>query len=164
MNDVLARQRHDAVAINALLLPVEGDQLLVPLSAIAEVVNDRVAARGAGDPEWLHGWIDWRQQHIPVLSFETLAGKGRAGFGTRAVIAVCYGVTAAAERGFYGLALTGFPRSLRVFREQTLVALDARDCRPGELLAVELASEQMLIPDLDYLETLSMAAPLRARC
>jgi hypothetical protein len=153
-----------AFQINALLLPVAGDLLLVPMSAIAEVIDGKVDGRRDEDPAWLQGWIDWRHHYIPVLSFEAVMGGARAADVGNTVIAICNGISAAAaERGFYGLALTGFPRSLRVFRESHLAPRDGYHCRPGELHALALAGEQMLIPDLDYLEKLSVAAPFSQR-
>lgn len=147
------------ISISALLLPMVGDPLLVPLTAVAEVVAGHATVRNAADPAWLHGWIDWRQHSIPVLSFPAVTGAAREALDPGSVIAIFNGVGAAASRGFFALALAGFPRSIKLSAASGLTTTRGYRYRPGELLAGALAADPMRVPDFDHLEQLSMSIP-----
>src|SRR5690554_7508940 len=74
--------------IPGLLIPMHGRPWLVPNIVVAEIVPLRQPDRPAQGPEWLLGWIDWRDESIPLLSFEKLNDSSQVTIGPDARIAV----------------------------------------------------------------------------
>lgn len=146
--------------VDALLLPVIGSPLLVPMAAIAEIIPARglTLTTHPGNPTWLYGWFFWRNQHIPLMSYEAAAGAVVTELRDDHRIAICNAVAGAAERGFYALVIQDLPSPVRLSEEDPFLAV--RDAAPGVgvLSEVSLEGERARIPDLGYLEKISMSA------
>ena len=74
--------------ISSLLIPMQGRPWLVPNIVVAEIIPLRQPDRPGHGPEWLLGWLSWRDQNIPQLSFEKLNESGQITIGQDARIAV----------------------------------------------------------------------------
>ena len=141
--------------LNAVLLPLRDDPLLLPGVAIADAIGAgglRPAAAGA--PDWFAGWIRWQDLDLPVLHFERLNGGAATDPGRRARIVVLQPVTAGAGLPRLGLLCDGHPQLLSLSRE----ALEARPLRDGDdrrLLLARVAAEgrEARVPDLAEIET-----------
>ncbi len=146
--------------VDALLLPVIGAPLLVPMAAIAEIIPARglTLTTHPGNPAWLYGWFSWRDQHIPLMSYEAAVGGVPATLEDTDRIAICNAVADATERGFYALVIQDLPSPVRLSEEDAFFAV--REAAPGVgvLSEVSLEAERVCIPDLDYLEKISMSA------
>lgn len=146
--------------LDGLLLSVGVDTLLVPMTCIAEIIEDRPpVTRSPQSQAWLHGWIDWRQQHIPLLAFEGLEGVGPPPLTESSQIVIFNAIGASAERGFFALAIDNLPRPMRFSNEQDLPITPASD-QAGIALATSIEGKPVLIPDLEYLEQLSIEAAI----
>lgn len=146
--------------VDALLLPVVGAPLLVPMAAIAEIIPGRglTLTTHPGNPAWLYGWFFWRDQHLPLMSYEAAIGGVAAARENTHRIAICNAVADAAERGFYALVIQDLPSPVRLSEEDAFSAVGATAPGVGVLAEVSLEEERACIPDLDYLEKISMSA------
>ena len=63
--------------LTGLLLPLSDRSLVLPNVAVAELIGYQPCTPLPHQPAWLLGWIDWRSQRLPLLSFEAACG-GRA--------------------------------------------------------------------------------------
>ena len=146
--------------IDGLLLPVGVDTLLVPMTCVAEIIEERPAlTRSPQSKPWLHGWIDWRKQHIPLLAFEGLEGIGPMPLTETSQIIIFNAIGVGAERGFFALAIDNLPRPMRLSEEQDLPIASSPE-RTGIAFATTIEDKPVLIPDLEYLEQLSVEAAL----
>ncbi|MCE6984778.1 chemotaxis protein CheW, partial [Pseudomonas frederiksbergensis] len=68
-------------------LPLSDRCLVLPNVAVAELIGFQAGSPVLASPEWLLGWIDWRGQRLPLLSFESACG-GQLQVGERARIVV----------------------------------------------------------------------------
>lgn len=134
--------------IASLLIPMQGRPWLLPNIAVAEVIPLRQPDRPGHGSEWLLGWINWRDQDIPLLSFERLNESGQVTIGAEARIAVLNSVTG--NIGFYAVVVQGIPRQLKVNR-QDLVE-EPVDTGPAEAMYIQLGGDLAVIPDLDAME------------
>lgn len=134
--------------IASLLIPMQGRPWLLPNIAVAEVIPLRQPDRPGHGSEWLLGWINWRDQDIPLLSFERLNESGQVTIGAEARIAVLNSVTG--NVGFYAVVVQGIPRQLKVNR-QDLVE-EPVDTGPAEAMYIQLGGDLAVIPDLDAME------------
>lgn len=146
--------------VECALLALSGRrlQLLVPLNAIAEVVEEPPLAARDAHATWLLGWAHWREMEIPLLDYEAIGGEpGAPGDRTRRMVVVkTLGGTA--PRSYYGLAIQDLPRPLRLGADSDLIAREVPPPK-GAALLVDIGGEPALIPDFELLEALAREAP-----
>ena len=142
-------------AVSALLLVLANNSLLVPLSAVAEVANNDMAITPLENPDdRFYGWIMRRDQQLPLLSFEGILGETPVPLTAQSRVVILNAVGAAAERGFYGLVVQGYPQRVNIVDNDEELTKKLEDI-PGVLYQV-VQEEAALIPDFEYLERLSI--------
>ncbi len=160
--------RHSELAIeegptqvNALLLPVAHAPLLVPMVAVAEVAKADIPITPLQqEQESFYGWISWRDQRLPLLSFEGISGTGKRPLTGASRLVILNAIGVAAPRGFYGLVLEGFPRPVKISSTEDGQHVEKLTGLPGVLYNLAVNGEEVLIPDFDLFEALSLQAPL----
>lgn len=137
-------------ALNSLLLPLYGRTLLLPSTALAELINPQAVEPQPGAPGWYLGDIIWRDLRVPLLSFEC-ASSGASPLAPQAGerVAVLNAIGGRPQLKFFALRLRGIPRPLRV--ESTLVSA-GEPLAPLELDSALAEGETVRIPDLLALE------------
>lgn len=138
--------------VRSLWIPLQDVNLLLPNVAVAEVIAFRVEEVLEAGPEWLLGGLRWREQHIPVVSFEAYCGRSAPALAEQTRIVVLNTLRGDAELPFYALATTGIPRLFLADEEALGDTLDAEEYA-GEhcLSAVRIGNESAVIPDLNQL-------------
>ncbi len=146
--------------VASLLIPLQGQTLLVPNVSVAEIVPIGQIDHVPDAPDWYLGDYHWRDLTIPLASFECLNGQPRPTPGNYARVAV-FNTTGVSEHiHFVALIAQGLPRLARVTPDELQVR-DAEPTNPYELMQVSWAGEDAIIPDipsveqcvLDYLKT-----------
>ncbi|WP_444940222.1 chemotaxis protein CheW [Microbulbifer sp. ZKSA004] len=136
--------------VSSLLLPLEQGQLLVPVDSLSEVVAMQTPMAVQDVPEWYLGDLIWREQRLPVVSFEVMRGGALGSVAEEGRIAVLSTGNPDGELPYFALLLRGTPRLVRVTPEE--LALREQPLNPGELMHVALSGEEAVIPDLQGLE------------
>jgi chemosensory pili system protein ChpC len=139
--------------IRGVLLPLDNGQLLLPNASVSEVVGYIAPDSVAGDmPAWLLGTVAWRQQAVPLVSFELLTGGQQAEIGHRARIAICNTLNGNTERPFMAILLRSIPHLVRVTEESVFPLEESGEI--GEMVQrqVTINGQEAWIPDLDMLE------------
>lgn len=134
--------------ITSLLIPMHGRPWLVPNIAVAEIIPLRQPDRPGHGPEWLLGWMNWRDEAIPILSFEKLNDSGQVVIGADARIAVIN--TVSGDTRFYALVIQGIPRQARI--GQGDLVEEPVETGPAESMYVQFGGDLAVIPDLDAIE------------
>jgi chemosensory pili system protein ChpC len=154
----------DKNELYSLLIPLQGERLLVPRMCVAEVIAFVEAERGpgqAGLPEWFVGHVDWNGRRLPVVSFDRRPdGDGPRKRG-RTRIVVFHAVSPDVKGGHYGLLTQGFPQLVRV--NPDVLGVDAQLPLPKDqpvLCRVRMIHEYPLIPDVDRIERMIAELPL----
>ncbi len=135
--------------IRGVLIPIGGQQLLLPNANVAEIIAYREPASPPADaPDWLLGDFDWRQRKVPLAALENMLGGQYKGY-TRGRIAICYSLLAGEQRPYLGLVSDGIPHLVRVREEdiEPLPLLDG-DADLPILARLRLKGEEALIPDV----------------
>jgi chemosensory pili system protein ChpC len=76
------------LSIRSQIIPIGGGHLVLPNTAVAEVINYSEPAPIAEGPEWLLGLLSWRERDVPLLSFEVMCGQSKPSVPVRAKIVV----------------------------------------------------------------------------
>jgi chemosensory pili system protein ChpC len=138
--------------IRSLWVPLRDMNLLLPNVAVAEIGSYRKPSGIEGAPEWLLGNVKWRGREIPVISLESLCGMSVASNPVFSRLMMVNSVHPDSTLSHYAIVTAGLPGLIQ-FDTDT-----ASDCQPGEQRAircvVQIGSEQAVIPDLDYLQSL----------
>lgn len=137
-----------------IILPLVGGGLLLPNAAVAEVVLAGQLSSAVSSPFML-GYMIWREQEIPVISFEgLLEGELPAGVTMRQM-AVLNGITDRQRMPFFCVALNGVPRLARL-RDSDISPLDLKtvSTESNSLIHsyVKALDLKLMIPDWDVLE------------
>lgn len=139
--------------VRSLWIPLRGMNLLLPNVAVAEVVPYREPDAVEQSPEWLLGGMRWRDQLIPVVSYENICGLDAPETGDRARIIILNTVRDKGQLAFYALVTSGIPRLFLADEEGLGDALEADECASDQTVAaVRIGSETADIPDLDRLQ------------
>lgn len=141
-------------SLNAVLLPLRDERLLLPNLAIADAIAPG-ALRAAVDsaPDWFAGWIVWQDIDLPVLRFERLNGGSHDSSGRRGRIVVLQAAMAGAGVPRFGLVCDGHPQLLSLGRDAIeALPLRASDVAELVLARVRVDGREALIPDLAAIE------------
>ena len=58
--------------IKCVIQKINGDELLMPNSSVAEIVPIKNIINVANKPGWMLGYLDWRGHSVPLISFEAM--------------------------------------------------------------------------------------------
>ncbi|MCH9690922.1 MAG: chemotaxis protein CheW [Gammaproteobacteria bacterium] len=135
-------------ALNCLLLPLAGGQLLLPVNILLEVIVMQNPTPVPDAPAGYLGELSWRKQRLPLLAFEAIQGQQIPQSGSDCRIVVLNSGRQD-KQCFFALIAQGAPRLVEVTPEE-LVDKKTK-CAPGELMHVTLSGEAAVIPDLNKL-------------
>jgi len=139
-------------AVHCLLIPVYGEEILLPNAAVAEVVayTDFEPAENAA--VWFLGHMNWRDLRVPLISFEAASGGQVAPLQKNSRIAILNTLNGNPQLPHFAIVTQGIPH-LQVVQEKHL-SRDEEPADPRSSIAdyVQLNEETLLVPDLDDLE------------
>lgn len=138
--------------VRSLFIPIRGGNLLLPGAVVAEIVPLTDPVPPAEDaPDWLMGMFQWREQQIPLVSFEALTG-GEVPRPTRTTrVAVLKALSNNPQLPYFGLVTQQIPRLLTVF-DGGLQPTEGEDHGPAAAAQVLASGEPVTIPQMDYIE------------
>ncbi len=149
--DDLEAQASEVDEVASLLIPVEQRMLLLPTVSVAEMVPWKAPVPVLNAPDWFLGMFLWREQQVPLLSFEVINGEARADIHSRCRVAILNNTGESDELPFIAVATQGIPRLARV-NDREISQIEDANCKPFELMHVSLAGEQAVIPNIAALE------------
>jgi chemosensory pili system protein ChpC len=136
--------------VASLLIPLHDKQLVLPNVTVAEIIPYRAPTVIGDNAGWLLGQLEWRNVHIPVISYELMSGAERPSIeGAR--LAVINGTGTNRNLPFYAILIQGIPRLTHI-KEDDIVSVEAMHSGPYDQMAVSLSGEQAMIPDLEMIE------------
>lgn len=146
--------------IHSQLITTQSRSLLLPNTAIAEIVRYAAPQAVENAPEWLLGRMVWRGLRIPVVSYERAAGDVATEYDNRARIAVLNGVHSGAALQFYAIVIRNNPRLLKILRDD-IRKESGSDREKFQLQQVVVNDVTAIIPDLAALEQLICSAGIQ---
>ena len=100
--------------IRCLTVPLQGMNLLLPHTVVAEVVSGSSLQTINQVPDWLLGEIAWHQRNVPVVHLETLLILPQAQPDTHCPVLICHSLDAQASYPFIGILTNKMPRLTQV--------------------------------------------------
>ncbi len=148
MTQALASEQTVA-QITGLLLTLSDRLLLVPNTAVAELVAYRNVQPAENSPNWLLGQIAWRDLSLPLLALEAVENDTPVDLDSARVV-IINAIGGRPKSRFFALLIKGIPRSVRI--DDSLQRLSDEPLQALELDAVSIDGEVAKIPDLAGLE------------
>lgn len=136
-------------AIRCMQLPLHGLSLLVPNSAVAEIIGYSAPQQAGQAEPWLQGKISWRGVMVPIVSFEHLCQMEAVEPGPRSRFAVLYNAQPDNQDvPYFGIILQDIPRGYLAQQERMLASFQHAEC---DYLAgqADPLIEGLMVPDLD---------------
>lgn len=156
MGQLVMQQKKQQDEVDSLFVQLGDNSLLVPMSSVAEVVQNVDCEPQADAPAWLLGWVEWRKQRVPFISFEVLAGGDRQGESGVSLALVMntlnHSRNSAAGLPFYAIQIQDFPHLVRISEDDQLQEISGIMKTPYTTMKVGLDERVALIPDLESLE------------
>ena len=137
--------------VASLMIPIVGRLLLVPTVTVAEMIPYQEPLRDPDAPDWHLGEVVWREQQVPLLSFEVLCGEIKPNYNSRCRIAILNNTGVDEKLPFLAIAVQGIPRLARIKADE-IQELEGKTLKQFELMAVTHAGESVIIPDVAALE------------
>ncbi len=150
-----------ATALRAVLLPLTGQNLLLPAAVVAEVVGYVEPYPGGSWPGWVVGVFAWHGQMLPLVSVEAALGlelSQERGRHNRIVVLHTLGGPPGLPR--YGVLVNDTPRVVSIWPESLRVCVPGEAVEPYVRQRVTLSdAESAIIPDLDALQGALLDSP-----
>jgi chemosensory pili system protein ChpC len=143
--------------VACLMVSLSDRKLLLPITAVAEVINTASQPEAGDKTSALYGWINWRDQRIPMLSVEAAMGAPRPALHAENRIAVLNAIGQASDLGYYGVLLQGLPTPVQV-NPESLRETDGGK-QPLALCQVSVGGDEVLLPDFAQIEVLVAGFP-----
>ncbi|MCP4472209.1 MAG: chemotaxis protein CheW [Gammaproteobacteria bacterium] len=139
-----------STSVRCMLLPLRSLNLLIPNSAVAEIIGYSVPRPLSGGSDWFAGVVLWRGVYVPVVAVEqmcNIAGAG-AGAGPRARIAIVYNPEKDPDLPYIGIHMQDIPRAYLAGSDSTESGSSEG---LSEYLITRVDDEQLarVIPDID---------------
>lgn len=131
-----------------MLLPLRSLNLLVPNSAVAEIIGYSTPRALPDSSDWFPGVVLWRGVYIPVVAVEQMCGVDVAQVGPRARIAIIYNPEKDPEVPYLGIHMQDIPRAY-LAEAETMVSGSDEDLSPYLVSRVDDEQLERVIPDLD---------------
>ena len=141
--------------IYVLLVPIQRQRLLLPRTAVREIVRYMTPEplANSATPDWLPGTIKWQDQRVPLISFEGLCGKEIPAKNSRTRIAIMTAISEDMPNRVYAMFVEGFPQLIGVKEKDLVVDEDVKfpdDC--PIITQLKLFNDRPQIPNLQFLE------------
>ncbi|MCK9505212.1 MAG: chemotaxis protein CheW [Porticoccaceae bacterium] len=141
--------------IPCLLAPLSDRKLLLPITAVAEVINTITMPEAGQDGTALYGWMTWRDQRIPLISFEAALGGAKPQLKLENRMAIINAIGDASGLGFYAILLQGLPTPIQVNGDSLRESDEAK--QKLVLMTVQLGEEKATVADFSAVEAVVAA-------
>jgi len=111
--------------IKCIVLKINEAELLMPNALVAEIIPIKNIINVANKPAWMLGYLDWRGQSVPLISFETMGGVRMPSLATGSVkAAVLFSIGEDKNFPYISILVQGAQSEMNVKRADLIVNKD----------------------------------------
>lgn len=153
MSDFLIGKQKALISIECLIADAGTASVLVPMSAVAEVIHDQQVEPDPSAPVWMAGWLEWRKLRIPVLEFFAVQENRTAqNFEEHTKLMVMQSFEEGHGSRYYAVYTRDFPRILKLQDDSELATADNSINENCIEMTVALGDQAMHLPNFSTLE------------
>jgi chemosensory pili system protein ChpC len=140
--------------VKCISLNVNEDKLLLPNAAVAEIVPIKNIINVANKPAWMLGYLDWRGNSVPLVSFETMGGIRMPSLASGTIkAAVLFTIGEDKSFPFVSILVQGTPDILNV-KEEEIISNKEGITHPAVEDKVMIAEETYSVMNMENLEAI----------
>jgi len=136
--------------LEAYILPANPQNVLLPASAIVEVVSVATMIPVSKKPNWFLGKLGWQGRTLPMVAFSRMNSPD-VQLGQFRFAAIIRGSKDVTELPLYALALSSSAKQLTLKRAQVQALQDSTGMAAAAV--VSLGRDPLYIPNMDYVES-----------
>ncbi len=138
----------ESQTVRCMLLPMSSINLVVPNSAVAEIIGYSTPRRLDDSSDWFLGVVLWRGVYVPVISVEHMCDIDSVHIGPRSRIGIIYNPEKDEDLPYIGLHMQDIPRA---YLAESDKMESGSDDDIGQYLLSRLDEDQYsrVIPNLD---------------
>ena len=143
------------LSLRCLLITVQGGQLFLPNSFVAEVLPFATPLRIETAPNWVVGAMLWRNLTTPLVSLGRLIFRVKAEADLNSRIIIVNTLGADSKLPYFGILGTSAPRPLNLRHQDIQMDQDvaaSESHRPGVLGWALYQDQSVIIPDMEAIE------------
>ena len=141
-------------SIKCISLKINQDDILLPNAAVAEIVPIKNIINVANKPDWMLGYLDWRGNSVPLISFEAMGGVRMPSLADGSVkAAVLFSIGDDKDFPYVSLLVQGAPSVLNI-SEDDLLSNKEENNHPAIEEKVMVSDNNYSIINLEKLETI----------
>ena len=141
------------IEVRGQIIPLDGMYMVLPNTAIAEVVSYSEPDPMENKPDWMLGNINWRGATIPLIGFETISAQKTSQINERCRIIMLNSIDNNDRMPFYGILSQDIPRLINI--NESIIQEDTNvKGQPSNyvLSHTVIDGQQAIIPDQSALE------------
>lgn len=137
-----------ATSVRCMLLQLTSLNLLIPNSAVAEIIGYSTPRALSDTSDWFPGVVLWCGVFVPVVVVEEMCNVGSAQVSPRACIAIVYNPEKDPDLPYIGIQMLDIPRA---YLAETESMESGSDENLSPYLITRVDDEQLarVIPDID---------------
>ena len=135
-------------AVRCMLMPLSDINLVIPNSAVSEVIGYSEPRKLEDTSNWFQGVVLWRGVYVPVVSVEQMCGIDIVNIGSRSRIAIIYNPQKDEDLPYIGVHIQDIPRAY-LAESSKMESGNDDDLSPYLLSRVDDEQYARMIPDLD---------------
>ena len=137
--------------IRTIMAPLTEGYMLLPNSAVAEVLEYTAPTPFKDAPAWLLGELAWRGWQVPIISFLRLVNEDASpGTSSKARILIIKTLGESTQVYYIGLIIQGLPR-LKTVTAESLVENETKKLPKALFSKVSVDENTAIIPELGHL-------------
>lgn len=151
--------------LRCLLIAVQGGQVILPNSLVAEVLPFATPLRIEAAPQWVVGAMLWRNLTTPLISLGQLIFRVAPDTDLNSRIIILNTLGSDSQLPHFGLLGTSAPRPVNLQRSEISLDPDVAETdprEPGILSRARYQDQPVLVPDLDAIEAVLQPLVRRA--
>jgi len=140
--------------IKCIALSINEAKLLLPNAAVAEIVPIKNIINVANKPAWMLGYLDWRGNSVPLISFEAMGNVRMPSLASGTIkAAVLFAIGDDKDFPFISILVQGSPDILEV-KEEDMLSNKQGITHPAVEDTVMIAEETYSIMNIEKLEAI----------
>ena len=144
--------------IRTLLAPLTNGYVMLPNSAVGEILEFTSPEPFKQGPAWLLGEIAWHGWQVPVINYERMLTGSTTKITSKSRILIVKTLGESTQVNYIGLVIQGLPR-LKKARADTLIESQVDELPDTVFSEVAIDGLKAIIPDLgDLTRTVELAA------
>jgi len=129
--------------IKCVVLKINGAEILMPNASVAEIIPIKNIINVANKPGWMLGYLDWRGNSVPLVSFEAMGNERMPSLATGNVkAAILFSIGEDSQFPYLSILMQDAPKIVNV-KEDDIISNKDEVTHP----AVE---DQVMIDDAAY--------------